>query len=149
MDGDVGFDGVEKGLKIPEDSDGGSFGAGDGLGDGVALEGGTIEVASLDGGAAFVGGGEVISVEDRVKNTTEDRERGGEDPDGALDEGIFLGDDGVAEDFGELVDGFVGGVGEVGDRQSVRSGGGVGVELGETLADVGGVDGVEDFGEYG
>jgi hypothetical protein len=57
------------------------------------------------------------------------------------------GGDCVAEDVGELVDRFVGGVNEIGDGKAIRSGRGPGVELAQTFSNVRGVDGFKDFGE--
>ena len=94
LDGDVSFDGIEEGLEVPEDSDRGSLGAGDGLGDRVTFEGRSIEVASFDRGVTFVGGGEVVSVKGGVEDTAEDPERGGEDPNGLLFAGVFFGNGG-------------------------------------------------------
>ena len=70
-------------------------------------------------------------MEDGVQETAEHTQRGGEYTNGALVGGVFLrnsgegrekslqrwdeGGDCVAEDVGELVDRFVGGVSEIGD----------------------------------
>ena len=53
----------------------------------------------------------------------------------------------VTEDVRKFVDGFVGGVDEVGNCEPVRTGGGVGVKLGEAPSDIRCVDGGEDLRE--
>ena len=55
--------------------------------------------------------------------------------------------DSVTKHVRKLVDGSVGGVDEVGERESVRSSSGVSVKLVEALADVRGVDGFQNLSE--